>query len=67
MFVEHTVDDLKMKYIKRFRQGVGIIAMNAIDYYIDNGEIIEHKWANGGSSKKTVTTVPKNIKGYEEI
>ena len=56
-----------MKYIKRFRQGSGVMAMNAIDYYIKGGKIIEHSWANGGSSKKVVAAVPKAIKGYKAI
>jgi hypothetical protein len=53
------------QYLAKFRQGSGPMAMNAIDYYMDNGEIIEHKWAMGGGSKKIVESVPDKIDGYE--
>ena len=54
-------------YVKKFRQGVGVAAMNAIDYYRENGQLIEHKWANGGSSKRIVISVPSKIDGYKEL
>lgn len=56
-----------MNYIARFRQGSGPMAMNAIDYYKEEGKIIEHSWAMGGSSKKVVDSVPEEIKGYEKL
>lgn len=41
--------------------------MNAIDFYKENGKIIEHSWENGGESKKEVDKVPDEIEGYKVI
>lgn len=52
---------------KKFRQGSGSMAMNAIDYYIEGSKIIEHTWGMGGSSKKVVDKIPSKIEGYTLI
>ena len=52
---------------RKFRQGSGPMAINAIDYYMKDGKIIEHKWGMGGSSKKVVDKFPSKIDGYELI
>jgi hypothetical protein len=60
-------NETEPNYLAKFRQGNAPMSMNAIDYYIENGKIIEHKWAMGGSSKRTVNAVPEKIDGYERI
>lgn len=55
------------EYIAKFRQGSGSMAMNAIDYYKEEGKIIKHSWAMGGSDKKEVDRVPEFIPGYELV
>jgi hypothetical protein len=54
-------------YLAKFRQGSGAMAMNATDFYRENGKIIKHDWAMGGETKKEVATVPTNINGYRRI
>lgn len=54
-------------YLAKFRQGSGPMAMNAIDYYREDGRIIKHHWAMGGETKKEVNIVPTNINGYRRI
>lgn len=56
-----------MEYLEKFRQGIGSMAMNAIDYYHERGRIIKHSWAMGGESHQTVSSVPAKIEGYEKI
>tara|TARA_R110001632_G_scaffold188268_1_gene308705 strand:+ start:467 stop:673 length:207 start_codon:yes stop_codon:yes gene_type:complete len=57
-----------IKYIARFRQGHGAMAMNAIDYYKDEqGRIVRHQWSMGGSMNDFVELVPDSIKGYRLI
>ena len=56
-----------INYLAKFRQGSGPMAMNAIDFYMEDGKIIRHSWAMGGSSKKTVKSVPDAIEGYTKI
>ena len=51
-------------YLAKFRQGSGVMAMNAIDFYKEDGRIIKHRWANGGGDKKEVKEVPESIEGY---
>lgn len=52
------------EYIACFRQGRGVLAMNAIDYYRENGKIIRHSWEMGGEDFSQVENVPENIEGY---
>jgi hypothetical protein len=59
------IDD--RQYLAKFRQGNDPMSMNAIDFYMENGEIIEHKWAMGGQSMDVVESVPDKIDGYERI
>lgn len=56
-----------IKYLAKFRQGHGAMAMNAIDYYLDNGVIIKHIWSMGGETKTPVDYVPKKIDNFERI
>jgi len=56
-----------IQLLAAFRQGSGPMGMNAIDFYEDNGKIIKHEWAMGGSSKKEVKKVPDKIEGYTQL
>lgn len=56
-----------MKLVAEFRQGNGPMAMNAIDFYEDNGKIIKHSWAMGGESRKEVSKIPAEIEGYRKL
>jgi len=54
--------------LAQFRQGQGSMGQNAIDFYLDDdGKIIKHSWAMGGSSKSVVSSVPKSIDGYIKL
>jgi hypothetical protein len=55
------------EYLAKFRQGSGPMALNAVDYYEENGKIIKHMWAMGGETKKEVDRVPVHIKGYRRL
>jgi hypothetical protein len=55
------------EYLAKFRQGSGPLAMNAIDFYREDGVIIEHSWAMGGETKIITTSVPDIIEGFERV
>lgn len=54
-------------YLAKFRQGSGAMAMNAVDFYTENGKIIKHQWAMGGESHEEVLAVPTYVDGYKKI
>jgi len=54
--------------LAQFRKGFGPMGQNAIDFYHDDeGKIIRHDWAMGGSIRTIVATVPKSINGYRKL
>jgi hypothetical protein len=56
------------KLIAEFRQGLGAMFTNAIDFYVNtDGVFIKHEWAMGGQSKSLVDQIPENISGYKRI
>jgi len=56
------------KYLAQFRQGSGVLGMNAIDFYHDKeGNIIKYSWANGGGDMNIVGEVPEAIDGFFKL
>lgn len=54
-------------YLAMFRQGSSPMAMNAVDFYREDGKLIRHAWAMGGETKKEVNIVPASLPGYKKI
>ena len=55
------------EYLAKFRQGSGGMAMNAIDFYLENRNIIKHAWAMGGETKKQVYHVSNEINNFLKV
>lgn len=57
----------KNQILARFCQGSGGMAQNNRDYYLINGKIELHTWANGGYSWEIVDSVPESIEGWTKV
>jgi len=52
--------------LAQFRQGSGVMGMNAIDYWLqkDGKTIRRHEWSQGGEGWRTVDKVPESEPSY---